>query len=486
MSTDPERRSSNVTQLRPVKGRVPPNDLDSEGSILSACLLEPGALDRALTEGLASVMFYADANRLIFDAMVDQHGRGEPHDVTSVASWLKDRNKLERCGGTPYLVQLMDAIPAVTHLESFVKRVRDKWRMRQLIATLIEEVALAHEAIEDTQSHLDEFEGRVSQIVRAYEGVTGLAPIATSVGTAYAEIKEAYETQKPPGTPYGFLHLDRKTNGLHDTDVVVIAGRPGMGKTSFLLDVARNVARGDGDENAKSAVAIFSLEMSATQLALRALASEGRLDTQRMRHGFVQEREWPMLSDAIAAVERMPIWVDDTPAIKLAELQSRARKLQMDLESGRAGSARLGLVAIDYLTLMEGQRRARESREELVAQNMRGLKTLAKDLKVPVIVLAQLNRSCETRTTKDKRPQLSDLRESGSIEQDADSVLFLYRDEYYFPDSPDRGIAEVIISKQRHGPTGVVKLRYTGAYTRFDNLAASEYDEFDDVADEAL
>jgi replicative DNA helicase len=300
--------------------------------------------------------------------------------------------------------------------------------------------------------------------------------------------------------PTGFDRLDKKCAGLHKGDLYIVAGRPGMGKTSFVLNLAVNVAAprrvktGDANDPLGSGeveqpgwgVGFFSLEMPREQLASRLLAVEARVDVSRIRSGSIKHEDWNKLTDAAAKVGRLPIWLDDTPALGLLDLRAKIRRLKAEItrKIGDGPEAQdLGLIVIDYLQLMSGRKGA-ASREQEISELSRGLKQLAKEMSVPVMALSQLNRSVETRTTKDKRPQLSDLRESGAIEQDADTIIFIYRDEYYFQESPDRGVAEIIIAKQRNGPTGTVKVRFTPEFTRFDNLAEDyEFDEFDEFAE---
>jgi replicative DNA helicase len=293
------------------------------------------------------------------------------------------------------------------------------------------------------------------------------------------------------GIETGFSDLDRRTAGLHDGDLYIVAGRPGMGKTAFVLNMAVNVAKPrrvalapPEDPYAEAAVeepgygvGFFSLEMPREQLASRMLASEARVDGSHVRSGTLRPEDWNRLTQAAAQLGRLPIFIDDTPALTLLDLRAKVRRLQAELKRGEGAgtSQRLGLVVIDYLQLMQGRRDA-GSREQEISELSRGLKQLAKEMSVPVLALSQLNRSVETRTTKDKRPQLSDLRESGAIEQDADTIMFIYRDDYYFRDSADKGIAEIIVAKQRNGPTGSIKTKFTPEFVRFDNLARGEYD----------
>jgi replicative DNA helicase len=299
------------------------------------------------------------------------------------------------------------------------------------------------------------------------------------------------------GIPTGFYELDKKCAGMHDGDLYIVAGRPGMGKTSLVLNMAVNVATprtepidprdpyGDPPvERPGYGVAFFSLEMPREQLASRLLASEARVDVSKIRSGALRSEDWNRLTDAANRLSRLPMWLDDSPALTILDLRAKVRRLKAEIERGgddALPAQRLGLVVVDYLQLMQGRKDA-QSREQEISEMSRGLKQLAKEMSVPVLALSQLNRSVETRGTKDKRPQLSDLRESGAIEQDADMVLFIYRDEVYFPDSAERGRAEIIIAKQRNGPTGKVDVRFDREYTRFDNLAAGDYevDELDE------
>jgi replicative DNA helicase len=447
--------------------------------------------------------FYSDANRRIYDAIVDLQSKSRPVDVVSVATWLRDREQLQQIGGTPYLAQLTDAIPAVAHVGTHARVVREKWRVRQLIGTCQRFAAEGYGTVGDTQEFIDLAEQAIFDIARVPES-TAVRPVQEAIHGAFEILVAASKRGGGiTGVPTGFDRLDRKCAGLHKGDLYIVAGRPGMGKTSFVLNLAVNVASprrmptnnpndplGSGDvEQPGWGVGFFSLEMPREQLASRLLAGEARVDVSSLRSGRIQPEEWNKLTDAAARVGRLPLWLDDTPALNLLDLRGKIRRLKADItrKTGDGPQAQdLGLVVIDYLQLMQGRRDA-ASREQEISELSRGLKQLAKEMAVPVIALSQLNRSVETRTTKDKRPQLSDLRESGAIEQDADTIIFIYRDEYYFPESPDRGVAEVIIAKQRNGPTGTVKVRFTPEYTRFDNLATEDYefDEFDNFQDAA-
>jgi replicative DNA helicase len=486
--------------LVPSGGRVPPHDLDAEAAVLSAILLDGDAFDR-VQETLAPEHFYADANRRVYEAVLDLKGAlGQPVDIVSVANWLRDRNRLGQIGGQPYLVQLVDATPAVAHIENHARIIREKWRTRQLIATCQHVTAQGYAGVENVQEFIDSAEQAVFDIARV--------PATSSVVSAKEAIHKAFdiltETARRgggvTGIETGYTGLDRLCSGVHRGDLYIVAARPGMGKTSFVLNLAVNIAApkslrapAEGEpyfeapvEEPGHGVLFCSLEMPREQLAARLLSSEARVNMSAIRSGRPLREDWPKLTDAAARLSRLPLWIDDTPALTLLDLRAKIRRLQAEIQRGdsHVPAQSLGLVAVDYLQLMQGRRDA-QSREQEISELSRGLKALAKEMQVPVIALSQLNRAVETRTTKDKRPQLSDLRESGAIEQDADTIIFIYRDEYYFRESTEKkGVAELIVAKQRNGPTGVVETRFTDSYTRFDNLASEDnFDQFDDFAD---
>jgi replicative DNA helicase len=497
MQLDRTRRRPDAADLQPVGGRVPPHDLDAEAAVLSAVLLTAEAFDQ-VQEILSAEHFYSDANRRIYEGVLELSSAGRPVDIVTVASWLRDRERLAQIGGTSYLAQLADATPAIAHVEHHAKTIREKWRVRQLIATCQSFAAAGYGDTGEVQGFIDQAEQAVFDIARIPEGTT-IVPVRDAIHGAFQILAEAARRGGGvTGTPTGFTQLDKKCAGMHPGDLFIVAGRPGMGKTSFVLNVAVNVAvprrqevaepddpyAEAGIEEPGYGVAFFSLEMPREQLASRLLSIEARVDVSRIRAGDLRREDWNKLTDAAARLGRLPIWLDDTPALTLLDLRAKVRRLQAELKRGGESAApaqKLGLVVVDYLQLMHGRKDA-ASREQEISELSRGLKQLAKEMQVPVMALSQLNRAVETRGTKDKRPQLADLRESGAIEQDADTILFIYRDEYYFRDSADKGIAEVIIAKQRNGPTGVIKTKFTSEYTRFDNLAAGEYD-FDDLDD---
>ncbi len=481
-----------ASQLRPVAGRVPPADLDAEAAVLSAALLSAEAFD-SIQEFLSAEHFYAEANRRVYEGIVELNAAGRPVDIVSVAGWLRDRGRLDQVGGTPYLAQLVDATPAVAHVEEHARAIREKWRLRSLIATCQRFAAEGYGDCGEVQSFVDSAEQAIFELARV-PASSSVVPVRDAIHDAFRILSEARQRGGGiTGFETGFSELDRRTSGLHKGDLYIVAGRPGMGKTSFVLNLAANVAaprkvvQGDDPygrdvvEVPGHGVAFFSLEMPREQLAARMLASEARVDMSSIRSGQVQAEDWNKLTEAAARMGRLPLWLDDTPAISILDLRAKIRRLQAELRNNPNGPKDLGLVAIDYLQLMSG-RKGVTSREQEISEISRGLKQLAKEMGVPVIALSQLNRSVETRNTKDKRPQLSDLRESGAIEQDADAIMFIYRDEYYFQESPDKGIAEVIVAKQRNGPTGTCKVKFTSQYTRFDNLAGDDYD-FDRMDD---
>ncbi len=490
------RKQEDPPRLEPMPGRVPPSDLDAEAAVLSAILLDSDAFD-AIQEILVAEHFYADANRRVYEAVLELQSASRPVDIVSVAGLLRDKGRLDQIGGTPYLAQLADATPAVAHVAAHASVIREKWRLRQLISICQKFAAEGYGDTGEVQGFIDKAEQSVFDIARIAQS-SNVVSVRDAIKGAFEILGEAARRGGGiSGIETGYTELDKQTAGLHPGDLLIVAARPGMGKTSFVLNLAANVARPKRVEVNAENVAYFdaaveepghgvlfcSLEMPREQLASRLLASEARVDMSRLRSGKLQRDDWNKLTESASRLGRLPLWLDDTPALTLLDLRAKIRRLQAELKRGEgAGTNKgLGLVAIDYLQLMQGRKDA-GSREQEISELSRGLKQLAKEMKIAVIALSQLNRAVETRTSKDKRPQLSDLRESGAIEQDADTIMFIYRDEYYFKDSPDKGIAELIIAKQRNGPTGKVMTKFTSEYTRFDNLAPEEYNfgDFDD------
>jgi replicative DNA helicase len=490
-------RTPQIVEPASIAGRVPPHDLDAEAAVLSAILLERDALDRVL-EILRPEHFYSDANRRIYEGAEAIAAAGMPIDIVSIASWLRDRDRMGQIGGPSYLAQLADATPAVAHVAAHAQVVYEKWRIRQLIGTCQRISAEGYGDVGVVQEFIDVAEQSIYELARTPNSTT-TQPLAQVLRAAFEQITQAAERgDRITGISTGYEQLDAKTAGLHDGDLMIVAARPGMGKTSFVLNLAVNVASprtvsapGPGEagyggferQDPGYAVAVFSLEMPREQLATRMVCSEGRVDLGRVRQGMLQAEDWRRLTEGASYLSSLPIWIDDSPLLGVLELRAKVRRIQAEYNRPATESSperRVGLVVVDYLQLMKG-RDGVNSREQEISEISRGLKRLAKELKVPVIALSQLNRAVETRTTKDKRPQLSDLRESGAIEQDADCIIFIYRDEYYNAETTNqKGIAELIIAKQRNGPTGKILTRFAASYTRFDNLARDEYPDMVD------
>ena len=469
---------------------MPLHDLDAEAAVLSAVMLAQEAFDR-VAEFLRPEHFYSGANQRIFEAVLALQNDSHPVDVITVAGWLRDRGLLQQIGGTPYLAQLTDAIPTIAHVETHGRAVQSKFRLRRLIGTCQDFAAVGYGDCGDVQGFIDQAEQAIFDLARTSEG-SSVVSLKQAIHGAFGILSEAAKRGGGiTGFATGFHDLDKMTSGLHPGDLYIVAARPGMGKTSFVLNLAaqlaepRRVAAEGSTETTEalgSGVVFFSLEMPREQLASRLLASDAGVDVSKIRSGNIGKEDWINLTESASKLGHLPLWLDDTPAIGLLDVRARVRRLQAEIS--RRGSdgpkaQRLGLVAIDYLQLMSGRPGA-QSREQEISELSRGLKQLAKEMQVAVIALSQLNRSVETRTTKDKRPQLSDLRESGAIEQDADCILFIYRDDYYNAESTEPNTAELIVAKQRNGPTGKVMLHFNKACTRFENRAADEY-EFNEL-----
>lgn len=470
----------------PVDGRVPPHDLDAEAAVLSAIMVDPLALDRVL-EFLKPDHFYSEAHRRVYEACTTLRAEGKPVDLIQVGSWLKSRERIEQVGGMAYLTELLNVAPAVANVAAYGRVIHEKARVRSLIAVCQRVAAEGYIDYGEAQQFIDSAEQSVYEIARTPES-SSTERLLDVMKKAFKALNEAVSRgDRITGVATGFDRYDRMTAGLHDGDLTIVAARPGMGKTSLVLNMACNVAspkRRESDANPGEAweepgrgVCVFSLEMPREQLANRMVCSEARVDVSKIRTGFLSPADWSKLTQAASFLGSLPIWLDDSPGLSILELRAKVRRLQAEYDrvddEGRK-TQRIGLVIVDYLQLMRG-RDGVTSREQEISEISRGLKALSKELKVPVIALSQLNRAVETRGEKSKRPQLSDLRESGAIEQDADNICFIYRDDYYNQDTADRNIAELIIAKQRNGPTGTVKVRFDREYTRFDNLAEGEY-----------
>jgi replicative DNA helicase len=472
-----------------VEGRVPPHDLDAEAAVLSAVMVDPGAFDK-VNEFLRPEQFYSEAHRRIFEAAVDLSATGKPVDVVQVATWLRDHERLAQVGGMAYLTEVLNAAPAVANVAAYARTIHEKWRVRQLILACQRVAAQGYAGYGEPQEFIDSAEQAVYDIARTRES-TSVQTLRDVMQETFRRITKATERgARIIGMSTGFDRYDRITSGLHDGELTIVAARPGMGKTSLVLNMAINVASPQQLESARDpnerweepgcGVVVFTLEMPREQIVNRMLCSEARVDVSRVRTGMLTPSDWSKLTQAAAHLANLNVWVDDSAALSLLELRSKTRRLQAEFDQFDPATGekkrRIGLVVVDYLQLMKGRENA-QSREQEISEISRGLKQLAKELSLPVIALSQLNRAVETRGEKSKRPQLSDLRESGAIEQDADNICFIYRDDYYNKETADRNVAELIVAKQRNGPTDTVRVRFDAQYTRFDNLADGEYDE---------
>jgi replicative DNA helicase len=441
--------------------RVPPHDLDAERAVIGAMLVSETAV-AAVAERLAAEDFYSEVHRIIYGAMMRLYSRGEPIDQLTLTNELRSVNEFERIGGRPYVFQIVESVPTAANAGRYADIVRGKALLRAIIDVGSRITEDAFREPEDVSEALDSAE----QLVYGVSNRTlreHLAPVSELAPGALEMIQRLYEQEgEVTGVETGFEDLDRLTTGFHKSDLIILAARPAMGKTALSLNA---IWHASGEK--KMPVAIFSLEMSKEQLVQRLISQTTRIPAQALRSGNVKAEDWPKLVRGVAEVSRAPIWIDDTAGVTLMEIRAKVRRLASQLNV--AGEMPLSLVVVDYLQLMVGQGARAENRQQEIAEISRGLKVLARDLDVPVLAIAQLSRAVETR--HDKRPLLSDLRDSGAIEQDADVVMFLYRDEYYNPESDDKGIAEVIVGKHRNGPTGKVQLAWMEQYTKFASLA---------------
>ncbi len=481
-------REKNVDNPPPSEGRVPPHDLDAEAAVLSAVMIDPSALDKVL-EFLKPEHFYSEAHRRIFEACIELRQKSQPVDVVQVGTWLKDRERIAQIGGMAYLMEVVSSAPAIANVGAYGQTIREKFRVRQLIVTCQRVAAQGYIDYGEAQIFIDTAEQSIYEIARTPES-SSVEKLITVMKKSFKQLQDAsLRGDKITGTPTGFTRYDKLTAGLHDGDLSIIAARPGMGKTSFVLNLAVNVASPRGREMANDpnqrweepgvGVVVFSLEMPREQIANRMVCAEGKVDVGKVRQGYLGREDWNRLTQSASFLGRLPIWIDDSPGLGILELRAKVRRLQAEydrVDDAGVKKQRIGCVIVDYLQLMKGREGA-QSREQEISEISRGLKGLAKELKVAVIALSQLNRQVETRSEKSKRPLISDLRESGAIEQDADNICFIYRDDYYNKESVERNVAELIIAKQRNGPTGTAKVRFDAQYTRFDNLADGEFED---------
>ncbi|MGS1078969.1 replicative DNA helicase [Pseudoxanthomonas beigongshangi] len=446
--------------------RVPPHSIEAEQAVLGGLMLAPEAYDR-INDKLTDNDFYRRDHQLIYRAISELAERNRPYDAVTLGEWFESQGHLEQVAGGAYLIELASSTPSAANIVAYAEIVRDKAVMRQLIdvGTGIVNDAFQPEGRESNEL-LAVAEQKVFAIAEAgARGRTDFVGMNSALKDAFEVLQSRFENGgNVTGLPTGYTEFDQMTAGLQPTDLIILAARPAMGKTTFALNIAEFAAI-----KSKKAVAVFSMEMSAAQLALRLISSNGRINATRLRTGQLEDEDWSRVTSAIRMLKETKIFIDDTPGLSPEVLRSKSRRLKREHD--------LGLVVIDYLQLMSVPGNS-ENRATEISEISRSLKGLAKELNVPVIALSQLNRSLETRT--DKRPVMADLRESGAIEQDADMIVFIYRDDYYNKEnSPDKGLAEIIIGKQRSGPTGSCKLKFFGEYTRFDNLAHDSIGSFE-------
>lgn len=430
--------------------KMPPQNIEAEQSVLGGVLIENQAIHKVM-EILTPDDFYREAHQKIFNSLLDLSERDEPADLITLTNDLRKKDELESIGGASYVASLIDSIPTAANIEYYARIVKEKAILRKLIEAATGIVTQGYEDREDVEGLLDEAEQAIFQIADNRVRPS-FYPIREILKSSFKTLERLYEKKElVTGIPSGFKDLDEKTAGFQPSDLIIVAGRPSMGKTAICLNIAQHAA-----VEKKTPVAIFSLEMSKEQLVLRMLCSEAMVEGTRLRTGFLSESDWPKLTMAAGVLSDAPIFIDDTPALTILELRAKARRLK--------GEHDLGMLVVDYLQLMKG-RTAVESRQQEISEISRSLKALAKELTIPVIAVSQLSRRSESR--EDKRPQMSDLRESGAIEQDADVILFVYRDEVYSRSEENRGKAEIIIGKQRNGPTGMVLLTFLDKFTAF-------------------
>lgn len=435
-------------------GKIPPQDIEAEQAVLGSMLTDQDAVIAAI-EVLKEDDFYREDNKIIYTALLNIYNRAEPIDIITLKSELSSMGKLEAVGGLEYIAQLPDKVPTTANVERYVKIVEEKSMLRNLVKTANEIINLGYDETENVEDIMDIAEKKIFDVMQR-KNSKGYTSIKDILIDSFTQLENLYNQKGSiTGVPSGFVELDRKTAGLHGSELILIAARPAMGKTAFALNIGTYAATRAG-----CPVAIFSLEMSKEQLANRILCSEALVDSNKVRTGELEDEEWGKLAQTSGELSTAEIYVDDTPGISVMEIRAKCRKLKLEKN--------IGLVIIDYLQLIQGSGKRGASREQEIAEISRSLKILAKELNVPVIALSQLSRAVEGRP--DHRPMLSDLRESGSIEQDADIVMFLYRDDYYNENSEKKNIAEVIIAKQRSGSTGTVELAWLGNYTKFANL----------------
>ncbi|MBE5806074.1 MAG: replicative DNA helicase [Clostridiales bacterium] len=434
--------------------KVPPNDLEAEQAVIGSMLTDKDAVISAI-EVLSDEDFYREDNKVIYGAILNLYNKGEPIDIITLKDELTSIGKFEAVGGFEYLAELPEKVPTTTNVDKYIKIVEEKSTLRTLIKTANELITLGYDPTQEVEELMDNAEKKIFNVMQS-RNQKGYSSMKDILVETFVQLEELYNRkQHITGVPTGFADLDYKTAGLHGSDLILVAARPAMGKSAFALNIATNAA-----VRSKVPVAIFSLEMSKEQMANRILCSEALVDSNKVRTGKVEDDDWSKLAQASGILSDANIYIDDTPGISIMEIRAKCRKMKIEKD--------IGLVIIDYLQLVQGSNKRGGSREQEIAEISRSLKILAKEINVPVIALSQLSRAPEQRP--DHRPMLSDLRESGSIEQDADIVIFLYRDDYYNQDSEKKNVAEVILAKHRSGSTGTVELAWLGNFTKFANL----------------
>ena len=462
MSSAPSRFSDFPSDPQLAHIKLPPHSLEAEPSLSGGVLLDNQAWER-IADLVSEVDFYRDDHRRIYRHITKLIDQGRPADVVTVFESLEKNGEAEQAGGLAYLAEIANNTPSAANIRRYAEIVRERAILRKLVAVGDEIAASAlSPSGKDAKALLDEAEAKVFQIAEAgarhTSGFVSIQPILKQVVDRVQELYDRDNPSEVTGVPTGLVDLDEKTSGLQPSDMIIVAGRPAMGKTTFALNLAEHIAI-----EQRLPVAIFSMEMPGTQLATRFISSVGRIDMQKIRSGRLTDDDWQRLTMAMGKLYDAPLFIDETPGLNPIDLRARARRLARQC-------GKLGLIVIDYLQLMSGTREG-DNRAAELSEISRSVKSLAKELNVPIMALSQLNRSLEQRPNK--RPVMSDLRESGAIEQDADIIMFIYRDEVYNPDSPDKGTAELIIGKHRNGPTGTVRLTFIGENTRFENYAAA-------------
>lgn len=447
-------------EMEAMSGRIPPQNMEAEQAVIGAILLQPEALITAM-ERVRSEDFYTTAHQRIYESMIELGEDSQPVDLVTLTAHLQDAGLLEEIGGVGYLAKLANAVPTAANVDYYAQIVEEKSMLRRLIRTATNIVSDGYANSEDVSALLSDAEKRILEISNRRSS-SGFISIRDVLMEVFEKVEFLYTNKGgSTGIPSGFVDLDRMTAGFQRSDLIIVAARPSVGKTAFALNIAQNVG-----VRARETVAIFSLEMSAAQLVQRMICAEANVDATRMRTGTLEGDDWEKLTMAIGALSEAQIYIDDTPGITVADIRAKCRRLKK--ERG------LGMILIDYLQLIQGRGKAGENRQQEVSEISRTLKQIARELEVPVIALSQLSRGVEQR--QDKRPMMSDLRESGSIEQDADIVSFLYRDDYYDKESEKKNIIEIIIAKQRNGPVGTVELVFLKNYNKFVSLDRTHQD----------